>query len=85
MKASEVESLLPIRMLDRIPVALRDWMNRRGKDVVLLSATAGVTQEGSSKTCVTAAPRAKERTLYMIDHTILLFSKQTSPRGKNGE
>jgi len=30
-----------------------------------LNAMAGVTQGGSSKTCVTAAPRAKERTLYI--------------------
>jgi len=57
-------------------------MSRRGKDMVLLNAMAGVTQEGSSKTCVTAAPRAKERTLYMVDHTILLFSKQTSLVGR---
>jgi hypothetical protein len=54
---------VPIRMLDRIPVVSRDWMTRRGKDVVFLNAMAGVTQEGSSKTYVTAAPRAKERAL----------------------
>ena len=44
--AAGVVSESDMRRVERTPVASRDWMSRRGRDVVLLKQMAGVTQVG---------------------------------------
>jgi hypothetical protein len=60
-----------------MPVALSDWMSKRGRLVVLLKAKAGVVQPGSEKKRVAMTPMAMERRLYPIAQTVYEVS---SPR-----
>jgi hypothetical protein len=43
------------------PVASRDWMRRRGREVVLLNARAGVTHDGKWNMRVEMRPSPRER------------------------